>query len=279
MPQYSGHVRKLVSELQSPVNYALPLDDGLIPLNPLLGSDLSLKFTGNIRCVACQRAIKKSFNQGYCFPCFRQLAACDRCITQPELCHFAAGTCREPEWGLQHCMQTHIVYLANTSGLKVGITRHTQLPTRWIDQGAIQALPIFKVQSRYQSGIVETTLKQVAADKTNWRAMITGKTALLDMVAAKKEMLAQQPEVLEDFQQHFAADDLQPLEDASVTTIDYPVLTYPQKAVTLSFDKQAEISGTLLGIKGQYLLLDTGAFNLRKHTGYELTLTTSSAVL
>ena len=133
-----GTLSKMKSELHSPVQYGLPLGDAVEPLNPHLGQRVQLRYTGRIFCVHCGRKTSKSFDQGYCFPCFRSLAQCDTCIVKPEQCHFAHGTCREPEWAQQFCFRSHTVYLANSSGLKVGITRDNQVPTRWIDQGAVQ---------------------------------------------------------------------------------------------------------------------------------------------
>jgi hypothetical protein len=172
--QLSGNLRKMRVVHEDPVAYFLRMGDEEIALNPLVGEHLSLRFSGHIHCTACGREINKSFNQGYCFPCFRSLAQCDRCMVSPELCHFHLGTCREPDWGLAHCMQPHVVYLANTSGIKVGITRATQVPTRWIDQGAVQALPLMNVTSRRASGVVETALKSHMADRTDWRRMLKG---------------------------------------------------------------------------------------------------------
>ena len=115
-----GHIEKMHTRLDNPVQYDLPLGDHKIALNPLIGQSIKLKFTGQIRCVHCSRTMKKSFNQGYCYPCFTALAQCDMCIMKPETCHYDKGTCREPEWGLKFCFQPHIVYLANSSGIKVG---------------------------------------------------------------------------------------------------------------------------------------------------------------
>ena len=148
----SGKLSRMQARLDSPVSYALPLGDEKIPLQPFLGKNIALHFSGNIRCVHCDRNTGKSFNQGYCYPCFKRLARCDTCIMSPHKCHYHEGTCREPIWGDEFCMQDHIVYLANSSGVKVGITRASQVPTRWIDQGAVQGLPILRVRSRRQSG-------------------------------------------------------------------------------------------------------------------------------
>ncbi len=169
----SGTLRKMRTELGTgnhpdEVNYFLPMGKDELSLNPYIGKYLKLEFLGNIFCKNCGRKSSKSFSQGFCFPCMRKLAQCDMCILKPETCHFHEGTCREPEWGEKNCFVPHFVYLSNTSGLKVGITRYTQIPTRWIDQGATQATIMFKVEDRRQSGYVETAFKEMVADKTNF---------------------------------------------------------------------------------------------------------------
>ena len=143
-------------------------------LNNLLGEKISIKFRGVIFCKNCKKQTKKSFNQGYCYSCFISLAACDRCITSPELCSYYQGRCREPEWGESHCLQPHTVYLSNTSGeSKVGITRTVQEKNRWMDQGAIQAIKVAVVKDRFSSGKIEKQLKFFFKDKTNWRKMLS----------------------------------------------------------------------------------------------------------
>ncbi|HCO10506.1 MAG TPA: DUF2797 domain-containing protein, partial [Gammaproteobacteria bacterium] len=111
-----GIIRKMSARLEDTVAYSLRLGDHLVPANELVEKQVRLEFTGAIFCVNCGRKSSKSFNQGFCFPCFQKLAACDSCIIHPERCHFDQGTCREPAWGEQFCMQDHIVYLANSSG-------------------------------------------------------------------------------------------------------------------------------------------------------------------
>jgi len=180
---YRGQVQKLEARLADPVSYFLPLGEQRVALNPLLGCELRLRYTGRISCVHCGRATNKSFNQGYCYPCFQKLAQCDSCIISPERCHYAAGTCREPVWGDHFCMQDHIVYLANSSGLKVGITRASQVPTRWIDQGAVQALAVLRVRSRQQSGFAEAMFRAHTTDRTNWRTRLKGDIDEIDLKA------------------------------------------------------------------------------------------------
>src|SRR5690606_12481154 len=161
--------------------YSVRMGEQSLAMNAALGQSISLTYQGDIHCVHCQRKTKKSYSGGYCFPCSQRLAQCDLCFMKPETCHYAAGTCREPEWADGVCMQDHIVYLANSSGLKVGITRLQQLPTRWLDQGATQGLPIFRVQSRYQSGLVEVMFKQHVSDRTDWRKMLKGEAEPVDL--------------------------------------------------------------------------------------------------
>lgn len=270
MTSQIGILRKMHSKLVEPVEYNFVLNNAEVPLAPWLGKPLRLTYTGKIYCLHCGRLTKKSFNQGYCYPCFMRLAQCDTCIVKPELCHYAAGTCREPQWGEQHCMQPHVVYLANSSTLKVGITRQGQIPTRWIDQGAVAALPILKVQSRYLSGLMEVAFKDHVADKTNWQQMLKNEAVPIDLEAERDILIPQVEDALRDLHHRFGDDAVELLPDASVVNIRYPVLTYPSKVKSLSFDKEPVVEGVLEGIKGQYLLFDTGVINIRKFGGYEL---------
>ena len=268
----SGHLRKMVTTLESPVVYRLPLDDELIPINDYIGSKISLQYTGNIHCIACGRKTNKSFNQGYCYPCFQSLAACDMCIMKPETCHYHQGTCREPEWGEQHCMQDHYVYLANSSGIKVGITRKPQIPIRWIDQGASQALPIFRVASRLLSGKIEVAIKEHVSDRTDWRKMLKSKPEEMDLIHQRDVLISVAEEKIERIKDEYNGAALELLSDEVAVQIDYPVETYPDKVKAFNFDKTPEVEGQLQGIKGQYLILDTGVLNIRKFSGYEVTL-------
>ncbi|MEC8740834.1 MAG: DUF2797 domain-containing protein [Pseudomonadota bacterium] len=267
-----GIVRKMRSRLGQPVSYSARLGDNEIALNPLIDQQLKLIFSGDIYCIHCNRKTNKSFNQGYCYPCFQKLAQCDSCIIHPERCHLEQGTCREPAWGEKYCMQDHIVYLANSSGLKVGITRATQVPTRWIDQGATQALAIMRVRSRLQSGTLEMAFKQHVADKTNWRDMLKGKAAELDMAGERDRLLAACEEDINELTDRFGFFAISVLKGIDPVSIDYPVQAYPEKITSLNFDKEPVVSGTLKGIKGQYLIFDSGVINLRRFSGYEVEL-------
>lgn len=269
-----GHIEKMHTRLDNPVQYDLPLGDHKIALNPLIGQTIKLTFTGQIRCVHCSRTMKKSFNQGYCYPCFTALAQCDMCIMKPETCHYDKGTCREPEWGLKFCFQPHIVYLANSSGIKVGITRQTQLPTRWIDQGAVQALPIFKVQSRHISGLLEVAIAKHVSDKTSWQQMLKKHAEPVALAEKRDQLIALCKAELTEITQRFGEQAMEILINEQPVDICFPVDNYPVKVKSFNLDKDPEVSGVLHGIKGQYLLLDTGVINIRKFSGYELEFST-----
>ena len=265
----TGRLRKMPAEVGDPVAYSIAVGDTRIPLNDLIGRPLRLDFDGVIRCIHCDRKTNKSFNQGFCFPCFRKLAACDSCIMSPEKCHYHLGTCREPEWGETHCMVEHVVYLANSSGLKVGITRGSQVPTRWIDQGAVDAIPMVRVATRYIAGLVEVACKAHVADRTNWRAMLKGDVPELDLAQERQRMLGLIADDLEALRQTHGQDSIREVDEQGLG-LSYPVKVWPEKIKTHNLDKTPEVEGVLEGIKGQYLILDTGVINIRKFTGYEV---------
>ena len=259
------------ARLESPtVQYAFRLGDTELPVNPLIGTRLRLEYLGEINCTHCGRTTKKSFSQGYCYPCMTKLAQCDVCIMSPERCHYDAGTCRDPSWGEQFCMTDHVVYLANSSGVKVGITRATQLPTRWLDQGASQALPIVRVATRQQSGFVEDLFRSQVADRTNWRALLKGDAEPVDLSAVRDQLFDSCAEGLHTLQERFGLQAVQPLHSVEPIEICYPVEQYPTKIVSFNLDKDPIVEGTLMGIKGQYLIFDTGVINIRKYTAYQL---------
>lgn len=246
----------------SPVQYRIvsSLDPSeSFSVNERLGQKLKIEFKGEILCIECGRKTKKSFSQGYCFPCSRDLASTDMCSVRPELCHFAKGTCRQPEWGQANCMIPHTLYLANSSGLKVGITRSRHRLTRWIDQGAIEAIPVVELNDRLTIGLLEHQLKTHFADKTNWRNMLKGEVPPLDLTSERARLgtlLTGGESLLGD----------------EIIRIDYPVLEHPKKITSLNLEKVPVIEGTLLGIKGQYLIFDIGVINIRSFSGYSVSI-------
>ncbi|NWA25899.1 DUF2797 domain-containing protein [Pseudomonas gingeri] len=266
-----GAISKMSTHLDgADVQYAFRLGDSEVPVNPLIGQKLRLEFLGAIHCTHCGRKTKTSFSQGYCYPCMTKLAQCDTCIMSPERCHYDAGTCRDPSWGEQFCMTEHVVYLANSSGIKVGITRATQLPTRWLDQGASQALPIVRVATRQQSGFVEDLFRSQVADKTNWRALLKGDAPAVDLKAVREQLFESCAEGFAALQARFGLQAIQPVRDIEPLEIRYPIEQYPTKVVSFNLDKDPIAEGTLMGIKGQYLIFDTGVINIRKYTAYQL---------
>ncbi|MCV2402750.1 DUF2797 domain-containing protein [Marinomonas sp. C2222] len=269
-----GNLKKMSADVHdNQVQYYLELNGERVFVNELLGEKVTLQIDGTIHCTNCGKVTKKSFSQGFCFNCFRKLAACDTCIMSPEKCHFHLGTCREPEWAERFCMQSHYVYLSNTSSLKVGITRGDQLPTRWIDQGATQGRALFSVENRRMSGLVETLFKAQVADKTNWRNMLKGIDVVMDLEQEQERLIEQVYEGLDALQSEFGFQSIVDLSDKNETfQFHYPVLEYPTKITSLNAEKTPRIEGTLMGIKGQYWILDTGVINIRKYTGYQAIL-------
>ena len=266
----TGHLAKMQVELDQQVQYFLPLDDHREPLNALLGKQIRLEYLGDIHCTHCGKRSKKSFSQGYCYPCFTKLPQCDTCIMSPEKCHYEQGTCRDPSWGEEYCFTDHYVYLANSSGVKVGITRGSQIPIRWIDQGATQAMPIFRVKSRYQAGLIEDCLREHVADRTHWQKMLKGNSDPVDLEEIRDSIIAQSESGLSAIEQKFGLLAIQRLYHQQIVDINFPVLEFPEKVKSLNFDKQPIVEGVLQGIKGQYLILDTGVINIRKFTAYNV---------
>lgn len=256
----TGTLRKMDTTPSDPVGYSLPVGNDSISLNENLGQRLHLRFTGKIFCQECGDRTSSSYSQGYCFKCSQSLAQTDLCIMRPHTCHHHLGTCRQPAWGEAHCFVFHTVYLANSSGLKVGITRSHQMLTRWMDQGALEAVPIASVRTRRDSGLIEFALSQFLPDRTNWRHMLSGVEKPVDLRAERDKVHAQ-------WQNDFPGEKL---ESSEPVRFRYPVLQYPAKVVSLNPEKTPDLSATLLGVKGQYLILDSGVLNIRKYGGYEV---------
>jgi hypothetical protein len=244
-----------------------------LELEPLLGKQIELRYHGKIECIYCARPSSKSFAQGYCYPCFRKLARCDLCVLRPHTCHYDEGTCREPEWGMKHCMQGHTVYLAETSSLKVGLTRDENIPGRWIDQGALSALPIFKASRRKEAGMVEHFCSTHAGIKetTQWRAMLGQIKGSINLLDARAELLERSADAIHRLGES-SEGMITPIEEGVALEIRYPMLRRPEKISSANLDKEASISGCLQGIKAQYLIIDDKVLNIRKFSGYAVDL-------
>ncbi len=251
-----GFIKDLVPRLgENGVQYFLQLGEQQVSLNALIGGHIRLAFEGERRCIHCDRKSNKLFGGGYCWPCFQGLAANDLCQVKPHLCHYE--TCREQAWGDAHCMIPTYVYLAKSSDIKVGITRN--IPGRWMDQGAVEAVPIALVPTRKMAGELELFLSGHIPDKTNWRKMLKGEVAETDLLEMRERILAIIPEEYTGYL----------LRDEQVRTFAYPVAELPEKIASHDIEK-APAEGRLLGIKGSYLILNTGVLNVPKFAGYKV---------
>ena len=258
--KHCGNILKMKTSLESPVQYGLPIGEELVSMNYLIGKYIVLTWQQVIHCIACGRKTNKSFAQGFCYPCFISAPETSECILRPELCEAHEGVARDMDWSEKHCLQEHYVYLAISSGVKVGVTRSSQIPTRWIDQGAWQAILLAKTPNRYTAGLIEVALKQHISDRTQWQRMLKNQLVEgVELQDKKQEMIGHLSPELQQYESG----------ENHITEIIFPVNEYPEKVKSVGFDKYEEISGRLWGIKGQYLLFDDGrALNIRKHNGY-----------
>ncbi len=260
--QYQGVLTKMKTEIGDPIQYYLVFETDFIHINQLLDKKITVAFVG-YQCLACGKN-KKIFRQGYCYDDFYNQPQVGDWIMRPELstAHLDIED-RDLEYEKKVQLQPHIVYLANSSNVKVGVTRKSQVPTRWIDQGAHEAIEIVEVPNRYLAGITEVALKDHVADKTNWRTML--KNEIVD------ENLTDFKNKLKDF----IPDEVQAyfIDNVKETNLKFPVLQYPDKLKSLNLEKTPEFSGILKGIKGQYLIFeDNTVFNVRNNEGYVVNL-------
>ncbi|MFZ6052337.1 DUF2797 domain-containing protein [Halocola ammonii] len=266
----TGNIRKMRTSLEDEVQYRLPLydvleEDEVVEMNELIGKEISLRFQGQINCVVTGKKIKKTFGEGMSWEAFKTAPQAAESIIHPELSRIHEGIAlRDKEWEEKHHNQPHVVYLSLTGGVKVGVTRETNIPYRWIDQGAVEALLLAEVPYRQLAGLIEVEMKQHIADKTNWRQMLTNKfTNEMSLTETKEHLLDFMPEEYHDFVV---------MED-EITEIKYPVLEYPKKVKSVKLDKVPVIEQRLIGIKGQYLIFgDNTVINMRSHAGYKVTV-------
>lgn len=260
-----GNLRKMTAGYDNddpsrPVSYSLPVGSDSIPLNNLAGKRVRMEYLGKINCINCGREIKKTFAQGYCYPCFISLPQTEACMLHPEKCQAHIGISRDMEWSGRHCLQDHYVYLALSPGLKVGVTRRSQVPVRWIDQGASETIKLAVTPDRYTAGQLEVELKKHLSDKTNWRHMLTGHNYPATDLAEEKRRVHQ---LLPAEMQEYYCD------DNRIYRFVYPVRVYPDKVRPLNLEKDRIIEAVLDGIKGQYMIFEGGyVLNIRKYGGY-----------
>lgn len=233
-------------------------------MNDLIGKHVKFFWNGDVFCQCCSTKIKKTFGEGFCYSCFISAPEATECTIRPELCRAHLGEGRNVEWEEKNHNQPHVVYLAASDKIKVGVTRMTQIPTRWIDQGASSAIRLAETPNRYEAGVLEVALKNYFSDKTNWQRMLKNEIDnSINLVDEKWNLHDQLPKDLTRF---FSEND-------EVINLNYPVINYPIKVTSLSFDKTPLIEGVLQGVKGQYLIFEEGkVVNIRKHTGYSINL-------
>jgi len=244
-------------------------------------SRIHLLHAGRFECTTCGKPVKKLFD-GYCYPCLQNSAQADRCVLNPVGCHYMQGTCREPAWGESFCYQKHYLYLSFTDKFKVGITRQHQIPTRWIDQGATMAVLLADVGSRHQAGVLEAFLTQKFADKSHWLKMLrTGndrpthqefnavRLQALEMLTAGLKEKESGGLKIAIPQNSPTADSINLLLEARTVEIEFPLWSeMPEKISSINLDKLPEVKSAVHGVKGQYLFLENGVFNVRRHEGY-----------
>ena len=239
-----------------------------LDIGALVGRSIRIEHTGDYVCTRCGRRVNKLFGEGFCYPCFRDAPEAAECIVKPELCEAHLGKGRDPAWEEEHHNRPHAVYLAVTSAIKVGVTRLTQIPTRWIDQGAAWAVKIAETPYRQLAGRIEVSLKELYTDRTAWQRMLKGEMrAAVDL-----------PGEMRRIADHFAGDELEryllsPTE-AERVDISYPIRIVPSKVRSTGLQKSPVIESTLEGVRGQYLLLEGGTvLNLRRHAGFVVRFT------
>ncbi len=256
--QYEGVLRKMKTEIGHPIQYYMLFENDFLNVNQVLDKLLTIRFV-KYQCLNCGED-RPIYRQGFCKKCFFDIPSAGDWIMRPELstAHLDRAD-RDLEYEKKVQLQPHVVYLANSSNIKVGVTRKTQVPTRWIDQGAHEAIEIVETPNRYLAGITEVALKEHLGDKTNWRKMLTNAIDDEDLVEWRNKL---KPYIPEEASDYFIASN-------SETNLEYPVLRYPKKVKSLKLEKTPEYSGVLKGIKGQYFIFeDDTVFNVRGSEGY-----------
>lgn len=266
-----GNLRKMDGELNgSKVSYELTLYDVLEPMDPvdlgdLIGKEISIEYKGYINSILSGERIKKAFGEGLTYTEFMESPQASPSIMRPELSRIHEGVAlRDYAWEVKHHLQPHTVYIALTSGFKVGVTRDTNIPYRWIDQGAVKATRLAHVPYRQLAGLIEVALKPFISDKTAWQKMLKGVQDDDRSIEEVKQAMA--GHVPDEFKQFL-------LDDMEVVDLEYPLLHSPEKVKSTKLDKEHRIEGMLIGVKGQYLIFDDDrVFNVRSHSGYRIKL-------
>ncbi len=255
---YQGVLKKMMTSNENTIQYYLDMEDDFLNINQLLDREIQLSFI-KYECLSCHKD-KPIYRQGFCKNCFFEAPNAGEWIINPEKSTAHLGIeDRDLEYEKKMQLMPHIVYLANSSDVKVGVTRKSQVPTRWIDQGAHEAIEIVEVPNRYLAGITEVALKDYVSDKTNWRKMLTNDITDVDLVAKKEELSKYIPDEAKEYYLK---------ENTTELKLNFPVNKYPEKVKSLNLVKAQKFKGILKGIKGQYLIFDDSTvFNVRANEG------------
>jgi len=261
--EFTGQISKMVSSIGNPIEYVLPIGEKKLILNKYIGELIQIKFNDEIRCINCKNKIKKTYMQGYCYPCFISLPQTEDCVFKPHLCKAHLGEARDMVWAKNNCLVSTYVYLSLTSNLKVGVTRQSHIPSRWIDQGAHYAIRFAKTPNRYLAGLIELEISKYISDRTQWRKMILGQYDELDLINKKNDLHEYLPSNLDKYY----------LNNENIVELKYPIIINLEKIKSFNIEKFKSIKKKLIGIKGQYLMFDDShVLNVRKYTGYNFTI-------
>ena len=261
--EFTGQISKMISNIENPVEYSLPIGKNKLILNKYIGELIQINFNNKIRCINCNNKINKTYMQGYCYPCFISSPQTEECVFKPHLCQAHLGKARDIEWAKNNCLVPTYVYLSLTSNLKVGVTRHNNIPSRWIDQGAHYAIKFAKTPNRYLAGLIELEISKYISDRTQWRKMILGQYDEVDLIKKKNDLQEYLPSKLKKYY----------LKNEDIIELKYPIIKNLEKIKSFNIEKFKSIKESLIGIKGQYLMFnDNHVLNVRKYSGYNFTI-------
>ena len=260
---FNGQISKMITALNNPINYLLPVGNDNINVNEIIGKSIHISFKGEINCIGCEKSIKKTYMQGYCYPCFISLPQTEECVFKPHLCRAHIGEARDMSWSKKYCLTPTYVYLSLTSNLKVGVTRNMNLPSRWIDQGAHYAIKFAETPNRYLAGMIELEISKYISDRTKWRQMIKGEYDFVNLIDKKIELSSL---LSNEYSKYI-------VNYNDLVELHYPMKSNPVKISSINLDKTPNVKGIVTGIKGQYMILDNcNVLNVRKYTGYTLNI-------
>jgi len=261
--KYYGQISKMESQLNNPILYKMNIGENQIELNKLINTKIKIRFDNKIKCIECNKTIKKTFMQGYCYPCFISSPKTSDCIFKPHLCRAHIGDSKDMSWSQKNCLVEQYVYLSITSNLKVGVTRYSQIPTRWVDQGAHFAIKFAKTPNRYLAGLIELEISKYISDRTKWRQMIKGEYDFVNLIDKKIELSLL---LSNEYSEYI-------INQNDLVKLHYPMKSNPEKICSINLDKTPDVSGIITGIKGQYMILDNyNVLNVRKYTGYYINI-------